>query len=182
MPPIAKPQPRPATNVVRTAGRSRRRQRNIGSANMSASVPALPAHTHVDAARAGQRRARPSPTAISDLADQHDPDDDVDGDRQVLRRAARSRRRRSRTRSAIGIEDLAELAALVEVPGDVAVDPVGRAEHREQRRGRDAPRPASQSSQRNTGTHSSRTTEIRFGIVRCDSRFAGHAARVRRRC
>ena len=28
------------------------------------------------------------------------------------------------------VEDLAELAALVEVPGDVAVDPVGRAEHR----------------------------------------------------
>ena len=36
-----------------------------------------------------------------------------------------------------GVEDLAELAALVEVPGDVAVDPVGRAEHREQDRGRD---------------------------------------------
>ena len=38
-------------------------------------------------------------------------------------------------RSATGIEDLAELAALVEAAGDPAVDPVGRAEHREQRRG-----------------------------------------------
>jgi len=36
-----------------------------------------------------------------------------------------------------GIEDLAELAALVEVAGDVSVDPVRRAEHREQRGRRD---------------------------------------------
>ena len=36
-----------------------------------------------------------------------------------------------------GVEDLAELAALVEVPRDPAVDPVGRAQHREQHCGGD---------------------------------------------
>ena len=35
------------------------------------------------------------------------------------------------------VEDLADLAALVEVPGDVAVDPVGGPEDREQDPGRD---------------------------------------------
>ena len=37
------------------------------------------------------------------------------------------------------VEDLADLRALVEVPGDVAVDPVGGAEDREQDPGRDRP-------------------------------------------
>ena len=43
----------------------------------------------------------------------------------------------SRIRSATGIEDLAELAALVEAAGDVAVDPVGGAEHGEEDPGRE---------------------------------------------
>ena len=66
-----------------------------------------------------------------------------------------------------GVEDLAELAALVEVPGDVAVDPVGRAEHGEQDRGRDHRRSGPcQSSQRKTGhAAAAARREIRFGIV-----------------
>ena len=63
------------------------------------------------------------------------------------------------------VEDLAELAALVEVTGDVAVDPVGGAEDREQHGGRDRLVLAQQQPEEHAGRSASRTTEIRFGIV-----------------
>ena len=89
-------------------------------------MPALPAHTHVDAAGAGQRE-RDRDRGDQHLTDEHDPHDDVHRDRQPLRE---HRDRGGDEEHAIGgrVEDLAELAALVEVPRDVAVDPVGRAE------------------------------------------------------
>ena len=130
-PPIAKPHPPNDDERVPERRSIASAPRNIGSANISASVPALPAHTHVDAAGARDRRARSSPR------------------RPAPHGRARSRRRcrprpggpcdEQRDRGGdeqhpVGgrVEDLAELAALVEVPGDVAVDPVGRAEDREQ--------------------------------------------------
>ena len=73
------------------------------------------------------------------------------------------------------VEDLAELAALVEVAGDVAVDPVGRAEHREQHRGRDAARPRPQQQPEEHG-HAQQPDDARSrsGSSRC-ARFAAHS-------
>ena len=105
--------------------------RNSGSANISASVPALPAHCtsmrrapatrerdRRDRDRAPRGRARATATTLT-----------------AVEQPSREQRDRGRDEQhAVGdrVEDLAELAALVEVAGDVAVDPVGRAEHREQ--------------------------------------------------
>ena len=76
--------------------------------------------------------------------------------------------RRDEEQQAVGgrVEDLAELGHLVEVAGDVAVDPVGGAEHAEQPR-RAAPRLSRpNSSQRNSGRQHRRTRVITFGTVR----------------
>ena len=128
----------------RGAGGSRRPSRKSGKANIRASVPAFPTHctsmrrapaaasTSVTTLTTASRARTRMPTherhvAADDQADaagdEHDP--------------VRDR-----------VEDLAELAALVEVAGDVAVDPVGRAEHREQRRRRQSS--SSASNHRNT--------------------------------
>ena len=106
---------------------------------------------------------------------------DVDRDGQPCVSTATAAATRS-TRSAVGIEDLAELAALVEVARDVAVDPVGRAEHREQDSRAAAGRVRPHSSQRNSGTQSQPPAEMTFGIVRTrDSRGTHRGASVRLR-
>ena len=100
--------------------------RNIGSENISASVPALPAHT-TSMRRAPASAERDRGRGDEDLTDEHDPHHDVDRDREALREH-RDRGRDQEHPVGGRVEDLAELAALIEVPGDVAVDPVGRAE------------------------------------------------------
>ena len=67
------------------------------------------------------------------------------------------------------VEDLAEVRHLVEVAGDVAVDPVGGAEDGEQQRGGQARLSWANSSHRNTGRHSRRTRVMTLGTVRMRS-------------
>ena len=63
------------------------------------------------------------------------------------------------------VEDLAEVGHLVEVAGDVAVDPVGGAEGRQQHGGRGPVVPAEQQLEEQRQA-ASRTTVMTFGTVR----------------
>ena len=139
-----------------------------GSANISASVPALPDPQHVDAPGPGRAPARASTTLIDGLPGEHERSRPTSGTLAVDEQADRA----GDEQDPVGdrVEDLAELAALVEVAGDLAVDPVGGAEHREQDPGRERLVLGPRSSQRNTGTHASRATEMRFGIVQTPDR------------
>ena len=147
------PKPHPPTSSTTcqtpvTSGASS----SIGNANITANVPALPDPQHVDPPGTRRTRSRAS----------------------RLRRAPRARGARSRsTATPVGtpyatmptvagdeeepvggrVEDLAELTPLVQVAGEIPVDPVGRAEERERatRRPRCASVPSS--SQRKTGMH-----------------------------
>ena len=66
------------------------------------------------------------------LADEHQ---DADDERHAPLHDQRDRGDEQEDAVGDGVEDLAEVAALVEAAGDPAVDPVGRAQDREQRRG-----------------------------------------------
>ena len=107
--------------------------RNIGSANIDGERARL-ARPH--ARRSGARppsREHDRRDRDEHLADEDDPEDDVDAGREVLDQQ-RDRGRDEQHAVGGGVENLAELAALVVAPRDLAVDPVGRAEHGEQRR------------------------------------------------
>ena len=127
--------------------------------------------------RSGGPRPRPGPAsthADDGLAAQHedtDPDRDVAADRAGATAAADEHH-------AVGdrVEDLAELAALVEVPGDVAVDPVGGSRG-PRRAGR--PRPAGPRRAATRGRRArtaSRTSEITLGMV--STAVVAHGSRV----
>ena len=151
----------PAADDQRRRGRCRSMassQRNSGNANISASVPAFPTHcTSMRRAPGGREHSTTTLTTPRARARGRRPS----GDAALMIRA----RRPAIEQDPVGdrVEDLAELAALVEAAGDVAVDPVGRAEHREQAAA--ASGSSSASSQRKTGTPARRSSEMRFGSV-----------------
>ena len=122
-------------DVARRAGIERRDEHETGEGEHQGQRARFSDPLHIDPAGSGrgedqghdaQRRFAPEDQ------DPH-PERDVPADQQADRAGDEHDPVRDR------IEDLADLAALVEVAGDVAVDPVRRAEHREQDPGRDRP-------------------------------------------
>ena len=167
----------PAANQMKNAchasGRCcRRRGTSAARTSARACPPCPPRPRRCAARRRARARSWPPRSSTSRISMIHDHD--VDRDREIL---DEQRDRGGDEQHAVGggVEDLAQLAALVEVPGDVAVDPVGGAEHRRAAAAAAIGSSFAQSSQRNTGTHASRTSEIRFGIVQTRPRLCSTA-------
>ena len=110
-------------------------QRNSGNANISDSVPALPAHC-TSMRRAPAAASASTATLIDQLPDQHERRRRRAGTLPCTTSATPAVM--SRIRSATGSSTLPRFDSLVEVARDPTVDPVGRPEHREQRRRLDA--------------------------------------------
>ena len=123
------PKPRPATSDASATERRARRARNSGKANIRPKRAGLA--DQVTSMRRAPSAARTSVAA----ADQRPPgtrtsDANQTGTEPSIEDAADA----DEEQQAVGhrVEDLAERRHLVEVAGDVAVDPVGGAERRQQ--------------------------------------------------
>ena len=97
---------------------------------MRASVPALPAHC-TSMRRAPAAASTSTAMLTSHLARQ---DEQPDDERHAPLHHERDAGDDEQDPVGHRVEHLAQVRPLVEVAGDPAVDPVGRAEHREQRR------------------------------------------------
>ena len=133
-----------------------------GKANMSANVPALP--THVTSKRfIPKQREQRERAADDDLAREHQRrPNHVGTDPSMMMPPTPDDEQQP-----VGgrVEDLAELGHLVEVAGDVAVDPVGRAEDAEQPGGRRTVVLRRRAATGTAGCSSSRGHVITFGTV-----------------
>ncbi len=116
-------------DVAQGAGvQARDEHEAAGSANISASVPAFP--THCTSMRRAPAAASTRVTTLSAASRASTRTPTQSGTSPLMMQAERPGDEHDPVRDRV--EDLADLAALVEVAGDVAVDPVGRAEDREQ--------------------------------------------------
>ncbi len=121
--------------------------RNIGKANISRNAPVLP--SLVTSKRATPRRPARSPPRRSSASRTGPGRRRPPGQRAV----DHDQRDRDQEHQPVdcGIEELAELAHLIEAPSHPAIDPVGGTQRREQPRRRSPGRPGRPAARRTTG-------------------------------